>query len=240
MGQNKHNLTFHHDHSLVLNERTNTLTSDEEGCSSIVLFLNDGVQKSVLKLGGTLNEPQILPHVQKLGIAVPSLLAAGTVTIDQTNPVYAKLCDDFRERALDEDLGPDRVNYVHLEYLPGIPLARLGQGADYRSLLLQTIDILYTLNMASIRHGDIQPNNIIIHHDKAYLIDWSSAEVTNGCSSDFVQFIQLVVFYLHVIETDSEKRKMYYADNLCRREIYTSKDITVAKEKVTELVQKYV
>jgi hypothetical protein len=83
-----------------------------------------------------------------------------------------------RLRGLDgvpEFLGRPTRNSIRMARVPGIPLDKAKAG-EVSELFIQSLkDLVHQMHSRGVAHGDLHMRNILIHEDRAYIIDFSTA-----------------------------------------------------------------
>jgi hypothetical protein len=83
-----------------------------------------------------------------------------------------------RLRGLDgvpEFLGRPTRNSIRMARVPGIPLDKAKAG-EVSELFIQSLkDLVHQMHSRGVAHGDLHMRNILVHNDKAYIIDFSTA-----------------------------------------------------------------
>jgi hypothetical protein len=83
-----------------------------------------------------------------------------------------------RLRGLDgvpEFLGRPTRNSIRMTRVPGIPIDKAKAGEISELFIQHLKDLVHQMHSRGVAHGDLHMRNILVHNDKAYIIDFSTA-----------------------------------------------------------------
>jgi hypothetical protein len=83
-----------------------------------------------------------------------------------------------RLRGLDgvpEFLGRPTRNSISMTRVPGIPIDKAKAGEISEQFIQHLKDLVHQMHRRGVAHGDLHMRNILVHNDKAYIIDFSTA-----------------------------------------------------------------
>ncbi len=100
--------------------------------------------------------------------------------------LYGRICVRWETSALArlEELEgiPDFIDMpspycFRMKAVPGIPISKLNKGALSESFMERLKTLFAKMHSKGVAHGDAHMRNILIHDDKPYLVDFSTAYV---------------------------------------------------------------
>ena len=74
-------------------------------------------------------------------------------------------------------LGRPRSHAIRMTRLPGTPLAKLEKGELSEFCFRRIQELLHRVHSKGVAHGDLHMKNILIHEDKPFIVDFSTAYV---------------------------------------------------------------
>ena len=100
--------------------------------------------------------------------------------------IFGRLCIRWEEAALKKLKGIEGIPLLQdrpspyalrLQVLPGVPLAELKKGDLTEAFLRRLISLFERIHATGVAHGDAHQRNILMHDQRPYLIDFSTARV---------------------------------------------------------------
>ncbi|MFZ7112445.1 MAG: RIO1 family regulatory kinase/ATPase [Desulfatiglandales bacterium] len=148
--------------------------------------------------------------------------------------IFGRLCISWEEAALKRLKGIEGIPLLQdrptpyslrLQVLPGVPLAELKKGDLTEAFLKRLISLFERIHAAGVAHGDAHQRNILMHDQRPYLIDFSTAIVKGRwpviSNYIFKRFVLLDLERIYKVRKkffeDTDPPKMFLLYRLVRR-----------------------
>jgi len=74
-----------------------------------------------------------------------------------------------------EFLGRPTRNSIRMTKVPGIPIDKIKAGEVSELFIQRLKELVHQIHSRGVAHGDLHMRNILVHEDRAYIIDFSTA-----------------------------------------------------------------